>query len=161
MSRNETHVRRCTPEDAAALAAHVPGARHYAAGAFDRQARGEVDFLVALVGGLVAGSAELTDGDPPELLNLSVAPASRGRGLGSALISYAESLVGLRDPKALQGERSLVLGVGLKNTAAARLYEHLGFVRTGHISTTTYTYIDDEGVEHTATEQDEELIKRW
>ncbi|WAB80406.1 GNAT family N-acetyltransferase [Microcella daejeonensis] len=157
----EARVRRCTPDDAAALAAHVPGARHYAAGAFDRQRRGEVDFLVAFHAGLAAGSAELTFDDPPELKNLSVAPASRGQGLGSALIRYAEGLVENRDPEARPGQRSLTLGVGLENPGAARLYERIGYVRTGHVATTTYTYIDDDGVEHTVTEQDEDLIKRW
>ncbi len=109
----------------------------------------------------MAGSAELTFDDPPELQNLSVAPASRGQGLGSALLTYAESLVEQRDPQANHGTRSLVLGVGLENPGAARLYERLGYVRTGHVSTTTYTYIDDDGMEHTATEQDEDLIKKW
>ena len=154
-------VRRCTADDAAALASYGIGTSVYVAGALERHGRGEVDFLVVLYAGVVAGSAELTFDDPPELKNLSVETEFRGRGLGSALITYAETLIELRHPGARVGERALLVGVGLDNPEAARLYERLGFVRTGRICTTTYEYADELGVSRAATERDEDLIKRW
>ena len=154
-------VRRCTDDDAAAFASDGIGASDYAAGALERQNRGEVDFLVVLDCGVIAGSAELTFDDPPELKNLGVAAQFRGRGLGGALISRAEELIELRHPGARAGARALLVGVGMDNSDAARLYERLGFGRTGRISTTTYEYADEEGVSRTATERDEDLIKRW
>ena len=53
------------------------------------------------------------------------------------------------------------MGVGLDNPRAAFLSERLGYVRSGLISTTTYDYVDDEGVTRTVTETDDELIKIW
>lgn len=51
------------------------------------------------------------------------------------------------------------LGVGLENPGAGRLYERLGYARTGVVSTTTYSYRDAHGVERAATEDDELLVK--
>ncbi len=44
---------------------------------------------------------------------------------------------------------------------AAALYERLGYVHTGAVTTTTYEYVDDLGVTRTATETDEDLVKTW
>lgn len=154
-------VRRCTEADVSALEAAEPPGSGYARGAFARQEAGVVDVLVALVDGVPLGSAELTHDLPPELKNLGVEPVARGRGIGTALIGAAESLVAGRCGVAGVGERALVVGVGVENPRAAALYERLGYQRTGVLSTTTYSYVDAAGVTQTVTEHDEELIKRW
>lgn len=144
-----------------ALEAGEPPGSGYARGAFARQEAGVVDFLVAVVDATVVGSAELTNDEPPELKNLGVDDAARSRGVGTALIRAAESTVESRVTGTGVGERSLVVGVGRDNPRAAALYERLGYRRTGMLSSTTYSYVDDEGVAQTVTERDEELIKRW
>ena len=154
-------VRRCTDADADALHAGEPLGRNYARGAGERQRRGEVDFLVAERDGVIVGSGEVTYDNPPELKNLAVDEASRGRGVGSALIGAAERVVEARHRDDHARPRALLLGVGEDNPRAAALYERLGYVRTGVVTTTTYGYVDDEGVARTATERDEDLIKRW
>ncbi len=154
-------VRRCAPEDAAAMDAREPAARRYALGALARQEAGLTDFLVAELGGVIVGSGELTMTDPPELKSLSVDANARGRGVGSAIIVAAELVVDERYGSRGELPRQLVVGVGVDNARAAALYDRLGFVRTGVLSTTTYKYVDDEGVTRTATETDEELIKVW
>lgn len=154
-------VRRCTDDDADALHAREPHGRNYARGAAERQRRGEVDFLVAERDGVFVGSGEVTHDHPPEFKNLAVDEASRGHGLGSALIEAAERVVEARHRDDQTRPRALVLGVGLDSPRAAALYEKLGYVRMGVFTTTTYDYVDDRGVTRTATERDEDLIKSW
>lgn len=154
-------VRRCTPADAATMDARDPAARGYALGALARQQAGQTDFLVAEVDGAIAGSGELTTTDPAELKSLWVELSARGRGVGSAIVRAAEALVVERGVTSPDGRWRLVMGVGLDNPRAAALYERLGYVRTGVVTTTTYDYVDDAGATRTATETDEELIKVW
>lgn len=154
-------VRRCTTDDAASMDAREPAARQYARGALARQQAGLTDFLVAELGGGIVGSGELTTTDPAELKSLSVDASARGQGVGSAIIAAAEKVVEERADLATGRARHLVVGVGVDNPRAAALYERLGFVRTGVVSTTTYEYVDDKGATRTATETDEELIKVW
>lgn len=95
------------------------------------------------------GWGELLLGPEPELRHLQVAHESRGRGIGSALVRAAEQTRGIA---------RLSIGVGVDNHAARRLYERLGYVGTGELTTTTYTYVDATG-EHEATETDERLVR--
>ena len=154
-------VRRCTSDDAAAMDAREPVARRYALGALARQEAGLTYFLVAELGGVIVGSGELTTTDPAELKSLSVDANIRGLGVGSAIIAAAKKVVEERDDLAAGRARHLVVGVGVDNSRAAALYERLGFVRTGVVSTTPYKYIDDDGATRMATETDEELLKVW
>ena len=73
----------------------------------------------------------------------------RGRGVGTALIRAAV--------EHCAGRGQLSVGVGIANHAARRLYERLGFVGTGEVTTTCYTYVDVNGP-HEATETDERLV---
>jgi ribosomal protein S18 acetylase RimI-like enzyme len=59
------------------------------------------------------------------LSRLAVAPAHRGRGLGTQLI---ERLV--REGKKALGVTQISLFVHVTNTSAIAIYEHLGFTRT-------------------------------
>jgi len=81
-----------------------------------------VPFLVAVergsVAGYVVGQAAADEG---EILNLGVAPAHRGRGVGHALVEQMLALLGER------GAHVAYLEVRESNTAARRLYESLGF----------------------------------
>jgi ribosomal-protein-alanine N-acetyltransferase len=83
-------------------------------------------FLVAEEAGAVLGYlVARTAGDEAEVLDVAVAPAARGRGIGRRLL--AEALRGLRE----RGARRAYLEVRESNTAALRLYESLGFRPVG------------------------------
>lgn len=97
------------------------------------------------------GVAQLVHGEVPEVCNVGVLEAHRGRGIGTALMAEAER-------RASPAGR-LRLGVGLDNPAARRLYERLGYRPTGEVETTTYDYVDADGVTRSATETDEWLEK--
>jgi len=143
------------------LEAREPASRGYARGALARQRAGVTDFLVALVDGVVVGSGELTAGEPAQLKSLAVEAEARGQGVGSAIITAAEAIVAERVGLNGLGHRLLGWGVGLDNERAAALYERLGYVRSGVVTTTTYEYVDNFGVTRTATETDEDLVKTW
>lgn len=144
-------VRRCELRDVAVIEQHEPPGAGLARLFFAMQERGEVEYLVAWDGEVPVGSGVLTRSERPELKNLHVEPAQRGRGIGTSIIGEAE----------LQTEAAeLRVGVALENHAAARLYERLGFERTGVFSQSTYSYVDEAGLARTATEHDEEFVKR-
>ena len=65
------------------------------------------------------------EGEEPRLWGMWVAPAARGRGLGRAL---AEAVIGWARDRAFERLR---LGVTEAAPEALRLYERLGFTRTG------------------------------
>jgi ribosomal protein S18 acetylase RimI-like enzyme len=116
-----------------------------------QEAGGSV-LLVAWDGDRHLGAGQLDlRGEVPELRNLHVDGAARGQGVGTALIRAAERLVGV-------GGR-LRVGVGLDNPRARALYERLGYRGTGEITTTSYSYVDDEGAARKATETDETLAR--
>ncbi|WP_307864334.1 GNAT family N-acetyltransferase [Agrococcus sp. TF02-05] len=147
-------VRRATAADAWRLAASEPPGAAVAASHLRRQEAGEVLFLVALEDGEPLGSGVLVPGDVPELRHLFVAEAARGRGIGASLIGAAEREV------AAMGATLIELGVGVDNPRAAALYRRLGYAETGERSTTTYEYVDRDGVRRTATETDVHMRKR-
>jgi ribosomal-protein-alanine N-acetyltransferase len=83
-------------------------------------------FLIAeahgkIVGYLVARAV----GDEAEILDVAVAPAAQGRGIGRALL--ADALQALRR----LGARRAYLEVRASNAAAQRLYRSLGFLWVG------------------------------
>lgn len=116
-----------------------------------RQQLGEATYLVAWQGVEPLGSAmafwagplaEVTRAAYPdvvEIAHLQVRGEHRGKGVGTALVRAAEEHA--RD----RGHGAVGLGVGLDNPDAVRLYERLGYVSTGVVSTTTYSYRDTEG----------------
>ena len=101
-----------------------------------RQGAGEL--LVAWLDGEVVGDVylyrevheepELRREFPgvPLLNHLEVTPAWHGRGIGTALVHACEATARER------GHDVLILGVGLDNPHAKRLYERLGYVDWGH-----------------------------
>ena len=66
------------------------------------------------------------DAGPDEFIvdSLAVDPASRGMGIGTALMRKAEEKAGL------MGKRTMALGVIAENDGAVRLYERLGYRET-------------------------------
>ena len=151
MAGAQLQVRRCSAVDVEVLsAAEAPGA-DIAVKQFARQSRGESLYLVAWIGKDPVGSGELLFGSTPELRNLHVNEDRRGQGIGSALLDEAE--------RSSAGAGVLSVGVSVENTGARRLYERRGYLGTGSITTTTYSYFDKDGVEHEATETDEQLVK--
>ncbi len=98
----------------------------WAARAFAECLAAGAPFLVAEVDGSVAGYviAQWAAGEG-EILNLGVAPAHRGRGIGRRLV--AEILAHLR----ARGVRDVYLEVRESNTVARRLYESFGFREIG------------------------------
>lgn len=61
----------------------------------------------------------------------------------------------------VRAKGELSMGVGVENSDARRLYERLGFLPTQEFTETTYSYVDDHDVRHTATESSELLTKTW
>jgi len=79
-------------------------------------------FLVAEQRGVVGGYAiGMCAGAEGEILNLGVAPAHRGKGVGRALVRGM--LAALRE----RGVQTVYLEVRESNAVARRLYESLGF----------------------------------
>lgn len=88
-----------------------------------------------------------------EINHLLVRAEHRGQGVGTALIKAAEQLVVAR------GGAEIALGVSGDNADAGRLYSRLGYVTTGILDVTSYTWVEMDGVEHDATERDALLVK--
>jgi ribosomal-protein-alanine N-acetyltransferase len=81
-----------------------------------------VPFLVAVERGSVVGYViGQTAADEGEILNLGVAPAHRGRGVGHALVERMLALLHER------GAEVAYLEVRESNSAAQHLYQSLGF----------------------------------
>ncbi len=147
----DIRVRPCTAKDVPVLSATEPPGADVAVKQFARQSRGESVYLVAWVGESPVGSGELLLGSTPELRNLHVNEDRRGQGIGSAILDEAERL------SAEAG--AVAVGVGLENSGARRLYERRGYLGTGELTTTTYSYFDRDGVQREATETDEKWVK--
>jgi GNAT superfamily N-acetyltransferase len=102
-----------------------------------RTRQGVGELLVAWLDGSVVGDVylyrevheepELRREFPgvPLLNHLEVTPAQQGRGIGAALVHACEAAARAR------GHDVLILGVGLDNPSAKRLYERLGYVDWG------------------------------
>ena len=86
----------------------------------------EGEALVGTVTWCPAGSShrEVADDDEGEFRSLGVAPAARGRGVGELLVRTC-----LRHAVE-EGYTAVALSSSVWMTAAHRLYERLGFVRT-------------------------------
>ena len=97
------------------------------------------------------GIAQLLHEAVPEVRNVGVLESHRGRGIGTALMAEAERLA------APVGR--MRLGVGIDNPSARRLYERLGYRPTGKVETTTYDFVDADGITRSATETDEWMEK--
>ena len=73
--------------------------------------------------------------------------------MGSTLLDVAERVA------ADHGVKELVLYVGEDNAGAGRLYERLGYRRTGIVEASEYDYLDSHGVDRHAVEWNECLAK--
>lgn len=144
------HVTACREEDVSLIEQREPPAAGLARHYFASQERGDSTYLVAWVDGVPAGTGEIALTGRVELRNLHVDDQFRERGVGTATIAAAESIT---------SSGMLSVGVGLENHAARRLYERLGFVASGELETTTYSYVGADGVTRTAIETDEYLTK--
>ncbi|RKS92924.1 acetyltransferase (GNAT) family protein [Microbacterium sp. AG790] len=154
MTRKEPlDVRELAASEVDRIEADEPPGKGFVREMWRLQAAGQSVLLVAWDGDVPVGSAQLDLRTAPvELKNLNVRADSRGRGVGTALIAAAKAWMRAR------GHAQLSIGAGVDNPAARRLYERVGFVGTGEVSTITYDYVDAEGISRTATETDERLI---
>lgn len=112
---------------------------------------GRSTVLVALRENTPLGVAQLIHRAIPEVCNVGVPEEHRGPGIGTALMREAE--------RRARPARRLRLGVGVDNPRARRLYERLGYRLLGEQVTTTYEFVDAEGVRRSATETDETMEK--
>ena len=151
-------VRVADPDELAVLDAAIPTGRNDVHAAFlRRQEAGDATYLVAWQDGVPVGTGVVrwagrgTSRDP-EITNLQVEPAARGRGAGTALIRFAEDLARGR------GFARAAIGVGEDNPRAAALYERLGYTDSGARWTGSYTWYDADGVEHEETEHVRMLV---
>jgi aminoglycoside 6'-N-acetyltransferase len=152
---DEFTIRPATPDDEAAIAEleHLSGI-HHASIAPDRwrvlpveavaasrrywHAREPQDeILVAAADGQVIGMIDLwlrrpkdpNNARPPHVevhVGVSVAPAARGKGVGTALMHAGEAWA------RAHGAERMDLGLDAANAGALRLYERLGYEVTGH-----------------------------
>lgn len=82
---------------------------------------------VARIGGAVIGYfVVMLAVDEAHLLNISVAGAFQGKGLGARLLRVA------MNSAYQQGGRSMLLEVRMSNEKAISLYRHFGFEKIGH-----------------------------
>lgn len=151
VSSPEIEVRPCRPADVPVLTATEPPGALLARQFFAGQQAGSIVYLVGWLDGTPAGTGILTRGARPELKNLQVREGFRDRGVGRAIIESAELLA--RDAGIL------LIGVGIDNPDAQRLYHRLGFRPTGRLTSTTYRYFDDDGIEREVTETAQDLEK--
>lgn len=87
--------------------------------------QGDGRYLVAWLDGEPVGHLHLADGAPPEVQDLFVVEAWRGRGIATALLDAAESAA------LAAGHAELRMEVSLDNAAARALYERLGYLDAG------------------------------
>ena len=83
-------------------------------------------FVDGVACGIVGAFLEESDRTRARLVSMWVAKEARGRGIGKALVDAAIAWA------VESGARTMVLTVVSNNETAARLYERLGFVKTGH-----------------------------
>jgi GNAT superfamily N-acetyltransferase len=129
-------IRPATRADLTALVAAL-GQPQFFADRLGRARHNGGDLLVAWLDGVPVGNVflwcealeepELREAfpDAPLLNHLEVAPAVRGHGIGTALVRACEKAARRR------GYDILLLGVGVDNPEARRLYERLGYVDWG------------------------------
>ncbi len=113
--RNGVTIRPALPKEAAALTALVEAAYgHYVARIGRRPGPMEDDYAA----------------QPDALLldNVAVAPEAQGRGIGRALIAFAEAEARRR------GHRQIRLYTHVLMTENIALYTRLGFAETGRVS---------------------------
>ncbi len=137
--RNGVTIRPALPKEAAALTALVEAAYgHYVARIGRRPGPMEDDYAARIA----AGQAWVAEGDagpvgllvledqPDALLldNVAVAPEAQGRGIGRALIAFAEAEARRR------GHRQIRLYTHVLMTENIALYTRLGFAETGRVS---------------------------
>jgi len=144
-------VRRCTAAEVDLIASREPVGKDYARATFARQESGACCYLVAWLDDEPVGSGELEWAPVPELKNLHVELARRGKGVGTAITAAAE--------REAASVGRLAIGVGTDNPDARSLYERLGYRSTGRSETYSYEYVDDAGVRHSAVETAEYLEK--
>ncbi|MCY1141040.1 GNAT family N-acetyltransferase [Actinoplanes sp. Pm04-4] len=164
----DVRIAKCRAEDVAALEKVLPspGLSGYHEARYRRQVAGGGTYLVACVDdGLPGGSGEIIWGGcgaaevqaafpgVPELSGLSVVPRRQGQGIGTALISAAESVVVAR------GVGRLGMGVDDSNGRAAALYLRLGYAETGCHYLDRYHYVDDSGERHEVADPCRFLVK--
>ncbi|MGO1226035.1 MAG: GNAT family N-acetyltransferase [Brachybacterium sp.] len=148
---NALSIRPLTEELVEAMSVAKPGWGSAAPAWLESMRAGRSTLLVAVDGEDPVGVAQLVHDEIPEACNVGVLESHRGRGIGAALMREAEQLA--------EPAGRLRLGVGTDNPDARRLYERLGYRGLGELVTTTYDYMDDEGVRRTATETDEWMEK--
>lgn len=158
-------IRACTGHDLAKLTARwkVPGNVHE--GHHSNQLTGHTTYLVAWTNdeplaagvlqweGCIGPNARAAFPTAVEINHLQVRDEYRGRGIGTAVLAFAEQLIGSA------GKAQVALAVADDNPQAESLYLRLGYRPTGIFNVSEYSWVSAEGLVQHAIERDQLLIK--
>lgn len=159
-------VRACDGADLTRLRCCWPTAAGVAESHYAEQQDGHASFLVAwrenvALGwgmvhwsGCLGANARAAFPAAPEIVHLQVRPEHRNNGVATALLGAAEQVIAGRSFD------SAAISVSLANTGAARLYERLGYRRTGIVDVCEYDWTDEAGTARHERETNELLVKR-
>jgi ribosomal protein S18 acetylase RimI-like enzyme len=152
-------IRRLEERDLAPLAHAFRFSRHHIEGRWRERRAGARTMLIAEQDGGATGSVSMEErGDFPGYLYLyalAVLEPLQCRGTGTRLIAAVEEEARAR------GLRGVYLSVAIGNAGARRLYERLGYARTGAPFTSRWTWEGSQGETREIVEECVRMVKRF
>jgi len=151
-------IRALEERDLEALARGLGFSRHHVADRWRERCAGEPGTLVADLEGSTVGAVSFDERDLyTDLLHLyalGVVPERQRRGIGTRLIAAVE-----REAVA-RGLAGVYLAVATDNVSAMRLYERLGYARTGGPYVARWTWYGFDGETREIVEHCVRMVKR-
>lgn len=159
-------IRECKLDELGMLERDMPtGEARVHAAHFETSRTGASSYLVAWEFGTALGCVAILWNGPvgdnavdrypgvPEVAHLHVVVEARRRGIGTALITQAETSIRAK------GYSTCVIGVDVSDYSTKLLYQRLGYVETPVEDSITYEYVSPGGERRTITEKTVLLVK--